>query len=267
MIVPSLAQTVRRFPMYPSGPWTPTTPSGLKQWLKADTGTFQASSCTTAASADTDPVGCWQDQSGQGNNVTQSTSGKRPLLKLAIQNGKQVLQFDGSDDAFNDTLAVSGQMSFFIVYKVASLSSGNSAELFTLKNTTFSELLIINSVAGYTTVSFINDLAGSQTGVGYNPVFDSNWHILIATYNGGTNTSTGSYTITFDGVSRTVVSSSTFARTGTDVGGIGSRINNSGTSSFTLNGYIAEMGVYSTALSAGDVTNLTSYLDTRWAVY
>jgi len=254
----------RNYPF--GGSWTVTSPAGLQQWLKADAGLFQASGCTTAAASDSDPVGCWQDQSGNGNNVTQATSTKRPLLKLAIQNGLQVLQFDGVDDALNNSTALSGQMTFFIVYKVSSLSLGGFAELTTIKNSTFSEWGITHSLSGYDTVSFINDYS-SATSVGYNPAFDINWHILIATYNGGTNTSTSSYTLNFDGTTQTVVMSGAFTRTSTDVGSIGSRIDNSGTSSFSLDGYIAEMGVYNNVITSTDITNLKNYLNSRWAVF
>ncbi len=67
-------------------------------WLKADAGLYQDSAQTTLATADADPVGAWQDQSGNARHVTQATAGSRPTLKLSIQNGLSVVRFDGSDD-------------------------------------------------------------------------------------------------------------------------------------------------------------------------
>jgi hypothetical protein len=67
-------------------------------WLKADLGTFQDTGLVTPAALDGDPVGGWQDQSGNGNHATQATAGKRPALKLNIQNGKPVVRFDGVSD-------------------------------------------------------------------------------------------------------------------------------------------------------------------------
>src|SRR4051794_15888095 len=72
--------------------------ANLKVWLKADAGTFQDAALTTPATANNDPVGGWSDQSGSGAVLTQATAGKRPLLKLANQNGLPTVTFDGTDD-------------------------------------------------------------------------------------------------------------------------------------------------------------------------
>ncbi len=74
------------------------TPLQLKPvlWLLADRGLYQDSGGTTPAMADGDPIGLWQDQSGHGNHVTQTTSADRPALKRAIQNGQNVVRFDGT---------------------------------------------------------------------------------------------------------------------------------------------------------------------------
>lgn len=67
-------------------------------WLKADRGLYQESTFTTPAVADADPVGGWQDQSGNARHMIQTTAGNRPALKLAIKNGKPVVRFDGVND-------------------------------------------------------------------------------------------------------------------------------------------------------------------------
>jgi hypothetical protein len=66
---------------------------------------FQNSNGTTAAAATDNPVGYWADQSGLGNHAIQSTSGSRPLLKLANQNGLPGLFLDGTDDFLSATIA------------------------------------------------------------------------------------------------------------------------------------------------------------------
>ena len=66
-------------------------------WLKADAGTFQTSG-GSAATADGDPVGEWQDQSGNANHASQGTAGMRPTLQTAEQNGLALVQWDGVDD-------------------------------------------------------------------------------------------------------------------------------------------------------------------------
>lgn len=75
-------------------------------WLKADGVLWQDSARTTPAVADGDPVGAWDDASGNGRNLTQANTGLRPLLKLSIQNGLPVVRFDGADDV----LALASQL-------------------------------------------------------------------------------------------------------------------------------------------------------------
>lgn len=83
------------------GAFTPLSIPGLQLWLKADAGLYQERTgvgATTPASSDSDPVGSWLDQSGQGFHCTASADSVRPTLKLAIQNGLPVVRFDGVDD-------------------------------------------------------------------------------------------------------------------------------------------------------------------------
>lgn len=81
-----------------AAPFTPTQIAGLKLWLKADGVLWQDSARTTPALLDGDPVGAWDDASGLGTHLTQATATKRGTLKLAIQNGRPVVRFDGVDD-------------------------------------------------------------------------------------------------------------------------------------------------------------------------
>lgn len=70
-------------------------------WLKADGVVWQDSARTTLATADGDPVGAWDDASGNGNHVLQATASKRPLLKTsggATGTGSKRVLFDGVDD-------------------------------------------------------------------------------------------------------------------------------------------------------------------------
>lgn len=97
-----------------AGGFDPNTIAGLKLWLKADAGTFQTSG-GSAATADADPIGQWQDQSGQGNHVAQTTAGKRPQLKLAIQNGLPIVRWDGSDDLLTASFGGSVSRTIFAV--------------------------------------------------------------------------------------------------------------------------------------------------------
>jgi len=81
--------------------WTPAAIS-TALWLDAaDSSTlFDAVSGGSSVVAD-GAVARWADKSGSGRNATQATLEARPLRKVASLNGKDVLQFDGSNDFFS----------------------------------------------------------------------------------------------------------------------------------------------------------------------
>lgn len=103
-------------------PFSPSGISGLKLWLRADGTRWQDSARTTPATADTHPIGAWDDASGAGNHFTQATAGKRPLLKTGIVNSLPVLRFDGSNDTLVTAVASgldSASFTQFVVMKKA----------------------------------------------------------------------------------------------------------------------------------------------------
>lgn len=53
---------------------------------------------TVPAVLNNDPIGRFDDLSGLGYHAVQANAGQRPLLKLAVQNGKPGALFDGVDD-------------------------------------------------------------------------------------------------------------------------------------------------------------------------
>jgi hypothetical protein len=79
----------------------PTSIPGLQLWLDAsDSSTLYDSTVGgSLVTTDGSAIARWQDKSGNNRHIIQATSNARPLLKTAVKNGKNVLRFDGSDDA------------------------------------------------------------------------------------------------------------------------------------------------------------------------
>lgn len=95
--------------------------AGLKLWLMAD---------AIGGLADGASIQTWNDGSGQGNDLTQATSGKRPLYKTNIVNGLPVVRFDGIDDflAIAFAASIAPPFTLVIVAKLRSAwSAGNNA--------------------------------------------------------------------------------------------------------------------------------------------
>jgi hypothetical protein len=96
----------------------PTDIGGLLLWLKADAGVYNDAGSNLAT--DTQTVQQWNDQSGNNNHVSQATSSFRPTKQDAEINGKPVVRFDGSDNFMKTSGALGGgNLSIFLVANVA----------------------------------------------------------------------------------------------------------------------------------------------------
>jgi hypothetical protein len=97
--------------------WTPSEIT-TALWLDAsDSSTlFDATSGGSAVAAD-GAVARWEDKSGNARHVTQATSEARPLRKAAVQNSRDVLRFDGTDDKLQRAAFVPNTFTAFVVAK------------------------------------------------------------------------------------------------------------------------------------------------------
>lgn len=80
----------------------------LKLWLPANGTYWKDSARTTSATADTDPVGAWDDASGNGSHALQATPGSRPTLQTGEVNGLPSIEFDAIDDLLESAAKANG---------------------------------------------------------------------------------------------------------------------------------------------------------------
>ena len=87
--------------MNPSECFLPPDLPNLKLWLDASdkNAVFTDSGCSVKVQNNNDPVGCWQDKSGNGNNAIQTYSPYNPLWQNNQLNGKSILYFDGNSSS------------------------------------------------------------------------------------------------------------------------------------------------------------------------
>ncbi len=238
--------------------FVPSDVSGMTLWLSADSNVFTDTARTTPATNDGDTIGGWGDQSGVAHHFSQSTSGSRPTLKLNIQNSKPVIRFDGTDDLMTNsaqvgTFIVNTAYTYFIVWKATAINTNGA--------TTDQNDSIICDTGGYfgmflksaptqwvynwdgtsdsattsiATGSFMVSMGRHETGNLYSSV------------NGGSETSTAS--------------GNTQVTTGT------MKIGNDRLGSNFLDGDIAEMIVYNVAVSTTNISNVITYLRTKYGI-
>lgn len=244
-------------------PIVPTDIAGLTLWLDASDSTtlFQNSDGTTPAIADSDPIGYWGDKSGNGNNVIQSDVSLKPSLKLTIQNNKNTLRFDGTNDKLTGNLSPqSSDRTMFIVAKRTSTTSAWRGAILLNAND-------INDQTG--TTQYIIQQAGNGTnslgggrpagGLEYTYTGNGTNYFIISQ----TNTLTGSAAKMNGASAGSVSHASTSIGTGVQVRIGSGRLSNTE----TWYGDIAEVIVYNSVLSAYNIVFLESYLNTKWGAY
>lgn len=96
------------------GAFSPADIAGLTLWLDSD----DPATVTDAGSGDCSQ---WNDKSGNGFHVTQSTSGDRPAITASAVNGRTALSFDGVSDHLDrvTTQLVNVSDGSFTVFAVA----------------------------------------------------------------------------------------------------------------------------------------------------
>jgi len=278
------AEAMRRAGTWPSAGNVVSVIAGLQLWLDAsDASTLYDATTGGSLVAADGGVARWEDKSGNARHATQSTSGNRPLRKTAIQGGKDVLRFDGS----NDSLSIPNSTATFKF-----LHSANSTVFAVFKSGTTA-----NPGHPYYAILHTDSSESAQVGYGLG-TFDaspSNDAISLSVTRGAQGTSTV-YAESNDGFPSNVFGVASFVTKPTD--GVasnrasyrrngGSAVasntatdavstansqanltigNVAATFSLYLNGDIAEIIIYNAALSDTDRAAVESYLMTKWGI-
>ena len=116
----------------------PASIPGLLVWLKGDNGTFTDTGCSTPAVSSAENVGCWQDQSGNGNDFI--TSGAvPPILQTSVGtiNSQNAIEFPGGgsnvrlEDADAETQYLNGLTGVTVFFVIESDVTGTDRGFWT----------------------------------------------------------------------------------------------------------------------------------------
>jgi hypothetical protein len=134
---------------------------------------------TTGGSLPANGVGVarWEDKSGNGRHVTQATSGFRPLRRVAIQNGLDVVRFDSSDDLLDSAaFTVAQPFTVFAVFQAAA-ATGVKQVVTRVDPLNLSVPVVHRAAASNT--------SGTNMGTGFFPLtVDTGWQIFQTATNG-----------------------------------------------------------------------------------
>jgi hypothetical protein len=232
--------------------FNPSRIDGLQLWLDATTGLFDATSGGNPVTTDGATVARWEDQSGSGYNVLQSTSANRPILKTAIKNNKNVIRFDGSNDALISASIPSNNLltvSVFSVVSPTNFGGGNAGRIFERGSGGFSSFMNFSSAIAF---FFGNvDIRGGSTTL-------SAFNLITSTAIIGTGTANTRINRLL-AVSGNMGTSPNLANTTYQIG-------NRTAGDRGFNGDIAEIIIYDNLLTSLQIDQVETYLYNKWGL-
>jgi hypothetical protein len=226
--------------------------SGIKLWLKADKDVTKDGSNVVSA---------WADQSGNGYNAAQGTSGNRPLWVNSVLNGRPILRFDGSNDFLVSSGTYAAKTLFVVAKKSTSTFSDYNGFLTMRTSGLSNKTTASNEAGGFGGIGSANSIRNLES-LKYNPatkvMIDGNAGSEAA-FNIGSGVDIGSATgfhcfrLEFGGS----VSGAKNWVVGADAYGSSGRC---------LNGDMAEILVFDRILSTNEKSEIIHYLKQKYAL-
>ena len=251
---------------------SPTEITGLAVWLDASSADtlYDATSGGSLVAAD-NGVARWEDKSGNGSHAVQGTGANQPLRKASVQNGRDVLRFDGT----NDTLQISSITlpTYFTAFVVSSTTRSGSDLKFWMEhsaNVNSNDGFFFNGT--YEGAWTIRRGAGSSA-VRYGPIVDSSdwigsgWALASLTYNSegvGAIYKNGTF-VSDSTLDLSTTAPATSALSNSDVTASLNIASRNGSGLF-LNGDIGEIVIYNSALSSVSREAVENYLLAKWGI-
>lgn len=178
----------------------------------------------SAPAADTDPVGrIYNQQTAAGPSYHSATSdATRGRLRdsASVFDGRRCIEFDGTDDKLTPASQYGPSAAYTMVIEFATWTTPTSGQTWFVFGTydgTISSILFIANTGTSQTFCFGGGRTGTAALCGVGGINGAGnpgtaRHILVVTYDGGTTTSTSSYTSRLNGVSQTVNTSASSAQ-------------------------------------------------------
>jgi hypothetical protein len=247
-------------------PQAQTGPAGVQSsatnvfWVKADAGT---SSTTNNA-----PISSWNDQSGNGINVSQATANQQPLYVANVLNGFPAIQFDNTSTTNDKMTAPDNSLldntsgyTFFMVTRPQTVD--NNARCIVSKRTTVGvdqSFMHFFFTGGnlYSDIQTTNDRYNTTVSFAANTNY-----IFTQQFDGALAAASRCRTYVGSNLNVTATESSNFVPDNASPLLIGST---DASDARPFGGYIAEIIMYRTALSAAPRIIVENYLSAKYNI-
>ena len=239
----------------PAPTFAPTLLADLWAWYDASdiSSLYQDSGRTTPVVTDGDPVGAASDKSGNARHMLQAgASTLKPTYTTNVQNGLPSFSFDGGD--YLDTVATVNSFPLTIVGVArTSATIGTTRGLVSSRNsTTFGTRQYIQSTN--TLIAQID--TPTKTIVSAASVAADTTFLFASRF--GTTLISQTLNATTEDDTHAAAATANIVSLG--------RLNVNSTASLA-NGHLLEVVIYNRALTADELTQVQTYLNTKWAVY
>ncbi len=235
------------------GAFTPTSITGLQLWLDASDEATLLDASGNAVAANS-PVARWKDKSSAGNDFVQGVVNNQPTR--ATFNGLKTLAFDGANDGMSTAWDYFfTNISLFIVFRTTAIQYNR---FFTLND---------NSGAfDYSLSGNIIPLVGNSAGGIGAYVANTASYTAVVPYSANTMAIAGSF-ITPTSIS-TKINAASATQAASYAGKAIKKAHIGAINSFSdsINGNIAEVLFYNTALTSSQIQQVQSYLSTKWGI-
>ena len=238
--------------------FSPTDIAGLQLWLDATTGLFDATSGGSAVTADAAAVARWEDQSGNARHATQGTLNNRPVLKTSVQNSKNGIRFDGSNDFMTTaSFAHSVPLTIFLACKRLSNSGsvGDYNRIIEHGSNNGVAIITRGAVGGFKINYQYANSAVSDSGV------DPSTNTQIIEYFVDSS-SPRNLTFRLNNANETIST-----RTGTPATPTVFNLVQFGGASYNANVELYELCYYNVKITDSERDSVRNYLNAKWSIY
>jgi hypothetical protein len=220
---------------------------------------------TTAVTSDGDPVGAWDDLSGNGRHALQSSAGGKPTYKTTVGGNATSLSFDGGD--WLDATSNDPDWAPMTLIAVLQATSGDTGRPCCFVNSTVDNVYITLLLRGTPkgAGAFDARASGSQSiDTDPNEYDDDANHVLIGVSQGDSSASDDRELWVDGGDYQQGIVSVDYSGISTDLMSIG-RLSRATPASY-WDRYLMEIIIYTQALSTANRQAVENYLITKWSI-
>ncbi len=211
---------------------------------------FDASDTTSIAHV-SNGVSQWNDKSGNLNHATQGTANYRPITNTVTVNGKNALDFDGSEDHLNMAAALysltAGANTTFTVYKSDNAGDATQRIWVGSNGTGRFQMQLLTTSVGY-----LHSGTSTSGIVSKTVARDTNVHCVVGVRSGTSQSiyQDGGTVATNTNATNSTLTSYT--------------ISGNNTSGVRFDGKFCEKIIYSRALTTAELNQVGAYLAAKW---